>query len=304
MSIKLLVLGNVYESRIFPLLLLFCLQAGSMDVCADSAGAIAPPGRGPVLNLDYSRGATNDVSMADLMYFVALISPVPVTLYQSPTNTLRINATSVRREDRKEKPDCFSVTLNFDVIGSGFMHYSIDHTPELRHRRDYLASGKVIQRQLDYIRYEGPAKGSLDVEGKVEGQERIVSTVRLRLRGMDESSPIAIGLRDVRLAGDQLKYENEIVASVNMLEFKRSDKSPRMGVDVGSIKRKDVGNSFFQNFKGRIVGAVANMLIGSVAVEKAGNDAMLGFGQALLNRMPGFEFPYAKNLKLAPVPGF
>ena len=274
-------------------ILFAALAAVTLLSPVDAAVSSAPPS-GPVLKLDYAGRPGNDVRIADFLYFVALISPEPMTISESPTNTLGVRATAIRQESGKDR---FSMSLAFDVSGQGFRHYAIDQSDLLRSQSRRLAAGKTLERQLDYIRYEGAGTGWLEVEGRIEGGVKTVTVVRLRFNDGDGGSPLTIGLKDVRSVDGALKSENELVARVNILEFTRGGTPPRMGVHVGSVKRRDAGNNLFQNFKGHFIGMVANMLIPPIEIQQIGNDTMLNFGQALLNRDATFTFPAAENLK-------
>jgi len=48
---------------------------------------------------------------------------------------------------------------------------------------------------------------------------------------------------------------------------------------------------------GRLKATAANLLLKPIAVEPAGNEAMLNFGFALVSKAPSFTFPHASNLK-------
>ena len=48
---------------------------------------------------------------------------------------------------------------------------------------------------------------------------------------------------------------------------------------------------------GRLKATAANLLLKPIAVEPAGNEAMLNFGLALVSKAPSFTFPNASNLK-------
>jgi hypothetical protein len=48
---------------------------------------------------------------------------------------------------------------------------------------------------------------------------------------------------------------------------------------------------------GRLKATAANLLLKPIAVEPAGNEAMLNFGFALMSESPSFTFPKATNLK-------
>ncbi len=71
----------------------------------------------------------------------------------------------------------------------------------------------------------------------------------------------------------------------------------RMDITVASVKRKDAGDSFLQNLLGDLKGTTANLFLKPIAVEPAGNEAMLNFGLALASEAPVFTFPRVRNLK-------
>jgi len=279
--------------QFFVCFLSAALAAVSVPARGDIAVSQDSPS-GPVLTLNYTGQPGNDIRIADFLYFVALISPEPVMISESPTNTLMVHVESMRQESRK---DCFLINLAFDVSGHGFLHYAIDQSENFRRQARRLATGTKLEKQLDYIRYEGPGKGWLNVEGRIDGSGKTVTTVRLHFNDRGAASPVTIGLKDVRSVEGVLKFENELVARVNMLEFVRDGKPPRMGVRIDSVKRRDVGDNLFQNLKGQFVGMVANMLIKPITIRQIGNDTMLSFGRALLNRDATFTFPAAVNLK-------
>lgn len=278
---------------VFSALLVAAAPARGGERPKDPAG---PAASGPVLRLDYTGQATNDIGIADFMYFVGLISPEPVTVSESPTNTLRVRVTGIRQEMRTDR---FSLHLAFAVSGEGFRHYAIDPSANLRRHARRLEAGEALTRQLDYIRFEGPGRGRVDVEGRVEGAEKTVTSVRLRFNDGGGTSPVTIGLKDIRSVHGAYRFENELVSRVNSLEFVRGGPPPRMAVLIDSVKRKEAGHSLLQDLKGQIVGMVANLLLDPIVIEECGNDAMLDFGRALWNRDPTFAFPAAKNLRLA-----
>lgn len=272
----------------------FAALLAGVTVLGSVGAAVSPaPPSGPVLKLDYAGRPENDIRIADFLYFVALISPEPVTVSESATNTLSVRVAAIRQESGKDR---FSMSLAFDVSGQGFRHYAIDLSDLVRRQSLRLAAGKALERQLDYIRYEGAGKGVLEIEGRIEGGVKTATTVRLCFDD-GAASPVTVGLKDVRSVGGTLKSENELVARVNSLEFTRDGSPPLMGIRVGSVKRRGAGNNLFQNLKGQFVGMVANMLIPPIAIRQTGNDAMLNFGQAVLNRDATFTFPAAENAK-------
>ncbi len=249
---------------------------------------------GPVLKPDYTGQPENDMRIADFLYFVELISPVPVTISESPTNTLMVRVASIRQESGEDR---FSINLAFDVSGQGFRNYDMDHSEILRRHSLRMANGEALEKQLDYIRYEGPGKGRLEVEGRIEGGVKTVTTVRLYFNEGPAASPVTIGIKDMRTVEGELKFENELVARVNSLEFSRDSALPRMGVRISSVKRRKAGNNLFQRLKGRVIGVVANMLLEPIKIRQIGKDTMLNFGTAVLNRDATFTFPAAGNQK-------
>jgi hypothetical protein len=70
-----------------------------------------------------------------------------------------------------------------------------------------------------------------------------------------------------------------------------------MDITVAAVKRKGAGNNMWQNVMGGLKASAANMVLKPIAVEPAGNKAMLNFGFALVSEAPSFTFPNASNLK-------
>ena len=76
-----------------------------------------------------------------------------------------------------------------------------------------------------------------------------------------------------------------------------------MDITVASVKRKGAGNNVLQNLMAGLKGTTVNLFIQPIAVERAGNEAMLNFGLALALEAPAFTFPRAKNLTAGGVTG-
>jgi hypothetical protein len=70
-----------------------------------------------------------------------------------------------------------------------------------------------------------------------------------------------------------------------------------MEITVASVKRKDASDNFWQKLIGGLKGTTVNLFLKPIAVEPAGNEAMLNFGFALESEATAFTFPRAKNLK-------
>lgn len=251
--------------------------------------AVAP---GPTLHLDYLRESTGGNPISEFMYFVPLISPEPVSIQESPGNTQRARVISARR---RIKTDSFSIECEFEINGAGLQRNEFDHTNIIRRREAQLKQGSVLERQLAYINVNGGGHGRIEVEGTVTNRVPTVSEVRLVFDGYGQPTPISIGLQDIRFAQGEYRRENETVAEVNTLSFKRG--KPKMDVTVGSVKRKDAGAGLWQSLVGSIKGTAANMLLKPLTVDAAGHRAMLDFGLSLAAEEHSFTFPKARNLK-------
>jgi hypothetical protein len=275
---------------------LLALFAALLSPLASSSAAEAPVS-GPVVTLDYTGQDTNGIAIADFLSFIPLICPEPVAVTESPTNTLRVRVVSVRQEERKDR---FLLNLAFDVSGQGSRHYAIDQSDNVRRHKRPLAAGQTLKKQLDSIRHEGPGKGRVEIGGRIENGVKVVMTVGLHFDDRGGTSPVSIGLKDIQATNGVLLCQNERVARVNRLTFSRGGAPPRMGVRLDSVKSRQGGDGFFQNVRGRIVGRVANAVVKPIAIRELGNDTLLDFGQAVLERKPSFTFPAADNLKTQP----
>ena len=162
-----------------------------------------------------------------------------------------------------------------------------------------LKEGGVLRRQLTSITVQGAGSGQVEVEGAISNGVQTVTLVRLRFNARGKTSPVGIGLCDVRHQDGAFQHFNEIVARVNTLTFPRQPGPPQMEVTVAAVKRKGAGNNLWQNLKAGVKGVVANLLIPPLGVEATGHQAILDFGQALAAGASAFTFPYATNLQSA-----
>ena len=137
------------------------------------------------------------------------------------------------------------------------------------------------------------------VAGTVSNGVRTVTEVRLRFNARGKTSPVSIGLCDIHYQEGAYQYQNEVVARVNTLTFRRKAGPPKMDVTVASVKKKGAGKNLWQSLKGGVKGLAVNLFIDPLTVEAVGHQAMLDFGQALVSGAPTFTFPPAKNLKSA-----
>jgi hypothetical protein len=259
-----------------------------------SEASPAPKSVGPTLHLDYGRGESPGNSVAEFMYFVPLISPEPVSVVKSPGNTQRARMVSTTRSFTARS---FMVTCEFEFTGEGNQQNIFDHTEEIRRHERELNEGGSLNHQLGYINVEGAGSVSVDVEGTMTGRVPTVTEVRLRFNGCGRPSPVTIGLHDIWYLDGAIRLRNESVARVNTLTFQKKPGPTKMDITVASVKRKDAGNSFWQNLMGGLKATTANLFLKPITVDPDGNEAMLNFGLALASEAPAFTFPRARNLK-------
>ena len=247
---------------------------------------------GPTIRLDYGSGKSPGNPVASFMYFVPLISPEPVSSVTSPGSTQVARVLSAKR---KSTPNSFVVTCEFEFSGSGSQQSILDLEPNIRRHTRKLKAGGSTGRQLSTITVGGPGSGVVEVEGTISNSIETVSEVRLRFNAHGKTSPIAIEICDVRYQEGEFRHVDEIIARVNSLTFVRKAGQPKMEVAVASVKKKNAGNSLWQNFKGSVVGLAVNLFIPPLTVEAVGHRAMLDFGQALASGAETFTFPRARK---------
>jgi hypothetical protein len=245
---------------------------------------------GPTIRLDYGNGKSPGNPVASFMYFVPLISPEPVTSVTSPGST---QVARVLSSKRKGTPNSFVVTCDFEFAGDGTQRSILDLEPNIRRHKRKLEAGGSTGRQLSTITVGGPGSGVVEIEGTISNSVETVSEVRLRFNAHGKTSPIAIEICDVRYQEGEFRHVDEIIARVNSLAFNRKTGRPKMEVSVASVKKKNAGNSLWQNFKGSVVGMAVNLFIPPLTVEAVGHQAMLDFGQALASGARTFTFPRA-----------
>jgi hypothetical protein len=233
--------------------------------------------------------------MASFMYFVPLISPEPVSSCTSPGNTQTARVLSVRRKDTAHS---FLVTCDFEFTGDGSQQSILDLAPTIRRHERELRAGASIGRQLSSITVNGSGSGSVEVEGMVNNNLETIREVRLRFNAHGKTSPVSIGLCEIRCLEGEFRRLNEIIARVNTLTFRRAPGPPKMEVTVASVKNKGAGDGLWQKLKGSVKGLAANLLIDPLTVEAIGHRAMLDFGGALTSGAATITFPRATNLKI------
>jgi hypothetical protein len=277
--------------RLLPLLLLLAVMSGPATRAADN--------KGPTIHLRYGSEKAAGNPVADFMYFVPLISPEPVFSLLSPGSTQSVRMISTKR---RVSGHSFTANCELELKGDGRQQTVFDLARTIQRRDRELQKGDTLPRQLKSIDVQGAGAITVEVKGIVSNEVATVSEVRLHFNAHGHVSPVWIDMCDIhRIKGD-LRRDNEIVARVNTLTFRRQPGPPKMEVSVASIKDKDSGDGFWQNFKGRVVGAAADLFMPPLTVEAAGHQAMLDFGQALISGAPTFTFPLARNLRARGLP--
>jgi len=228
------------------------------------------------------------------MYFVPLISLEPVSVVKSPGNTQRARMVSATRSFTARS---FLVTCEFEFAGEGKQQNVFDHTDKVRQHERELKGGGSLDHQLGSINVEGAGSVSIKVKGTMTGRVPSVTEVRLRFNGRGRPSVVTIGLHDIGYFDGAIRLRNESVARVNTLIFRRKPGPTKMDITVASVKPEDAGDNFWQSLLGGLKATTANLLLQPIAVEPAGNEAMLSFGFALASEAPAFTFPRARNLK-------
>jgi hypothetical protein len=249
---------------------------------------------GPTLHLGDGRRGSPGNTVSEFMYFVPLVSLEPVTIVKSPGNTQRVRMLSNKRSFSSGS---FVVTCEYEFNGEGNQRNVFDHSEKIRRHERELKEGGLLDHQLSSINIEGAGRLRLEVEGTMAGNVPTVTEVRLRFNCGGQPSLVSIGLHDIGYSDGDMRVRNEINARVNTLTFRRKPGPPKMDITVAAVKRKGAGNNFVQNVMGGLKATAANMVLKPVAVDAAGNEAMLNFGLALVSKAPSFTFPNASNLK-------
>jgi hypothetical protein len=247
---------------------------------------------GPTIKLSYDTLKPQKMPTPSFMYFIPLISPPLISTQTSSHNRQQAMFTSY---EKTVVLDTFTLSCDFELQGSGFFVDIFDPNGVIAAFPDEIKKNAPVTNILDYIRLEGEGFGRIDVKGTIADSNVTVTQVDVRF-GTKGKSPVTIGLYSVAPENGKYKYENrydEIVAKVATLTFKKTDGIPKMGIEVVSVNKASRPNSYI----GRVKGFIVNFFIPPVAISKLGNDTMLQFGQALLNKQTSFTFPKATNLK-------
>jgi hypothetical protein len=262
-----------------------------------ATGALADAPAGPTLQLDYGHGEPRDNPVSQFMYFVPLISPEPVSVFTNASNT---QCARVLSFECRTNGLAFFAACEFEFTGTGSQQNVFDHAHNIQKHEQELRAGSSLKRQLGSINVTGAGSGSVEIEGSFTNGQRVVNVVELRFNRHGYVSPVTINLQDIACRNGAMQVENEMVARVNALTFRRITGTPKMEVSLASLKRLDAGDGRWQNFMGSLKGATANLFLPPLKVEPEGQQAMLDFGLALATEKPAFTFPFATRLKDRP----
>ena len=253
----------------------------------------AKDSNGPTMIMSYRRNKFVKNPIASFAYFVPLIARTFVNSISSVNNKQQVAIISHKIIVDSAS---FHVTCDFEILGKGFHINTFDSVEMIAVNIKGLKKDEIITNMLDYIKFEGDGFGIIDVKGKITGSSKIVTEVDIQFNAKGHKSPVTIGLYVIKPKDGKYNYENrsnEVVARVNALSFKKTKKIPHMGIKVASIRDTIESEGFFSRLKG----AIANLFLEPVEVDKFGNTTMLEFGNALLQKKPAFTFPKAKNIK-------
>jgi len=268
------------------------ISAISNQSAADSNN-VDENNNGPTMIMSYSKGKFIKNPIESFMYFVPLIAPTLVDNISSVNNDQQVGIISHKIiTDSKS----FHVVCEFEILGKGFHMNTFDPNGMIEAHTDELKKGETLTHMLDYIKVEGDAYGIIEAKGTIAGSTYTVTEVEMQFNAKGHKSPVTIGLYDIKPKNGEYKYENrsnEIVARVNTLAFKKTEQTPKMGIEIASIAKKNESAGLF----GWIKGAIANLLIKPLKVTKLGNTTMLEFGEALFQKKATFTFPKATNIK-------
>ena len=241
----------------------------------------------PTVILKDSSGGTPVNPISSLLYFVHLISPEPVKISASVGNTQSSRILSLANQSGDET---LTVICDFEITGEGTQQNLFAQSAAARRYADHLAQGNTLKRRLDFINIRGAGQGRIIVKGSLINGRPVAEEITMRFNMRGASTPVSIGINDIRHINGQPHKVNNQVVEVNSLTFRRQEGRPKMEVSVASI-RAGSSSGVLSSLAGRIKGAVANLFIHPVPIRITGNNAMLQFAQALLEKRPTYTFP-------------
>lgn len=259
---------------------------------AKKDSADAKEGEGPTIFLCCNDTNKETNPLSDFMYFVPLISPVDVTNEKNENNNQTGYVLSCKRDTKK---NLFTTSCEFRMEGKGYNLNDFDKGRMIERNEKNVKKGKPIKNILDYIKFHGEGYGRIDIRGKIENGENIVTEVKVHFNARGSKSPVYAGLYSVKPKDGQYSYDNKFdtkVARVNTLVFTKIGAPPKMDIKVASVGESEESLGFIEG----IIGGLANLVIQPFEITEIGNEQMLELGLALYEDEKKFTFPKAENL--------
>jgi hypothetical protein len=264
-----------------------------------TGGRLTAAPTGPTLHFDFGSGRAPDNPLSKFMYFVPLISPDPVSVFTNAGNTQCARVVSFHC---KTNGTTFHTICEFEFVGAGLERNVFDCTKTIANHEKDLKAGRPLTHVLASINVEGAGSGSVEIDGAWTNGAPAVTELRLHFNRKGQTSPVSISLEDIGWKDNAMCIQNEMVARVNVLAFRREPGTPKMEVTLDSLKAKGASDGLWQNFFGGLKGAAVNLFLPPLPVTVEGHQTMLDFGLALAMAKTEFTFPFATRLESGPSP--
>ncbi len=251
---------------------------------------------GPTLLLDYRPVETFQNPVDAFMYFVPLNSLTGVRTEVDPATTFAAGITNWQYKSGRK--NTFTLSCDFDITGAGLYTVTYDPVEMIDMVQRKYPKDKTLTNLLDWIRFDGDCKGRIEAIGRSQGDQTVINEVTVSFTRDGSQSPVVIAIYDVPGVHQQFCYankENTLIARVNALTFKRSEESPRMNVELASLKKEEQSEGWFSS----LTAMIANFVLPPLPVSEIGYHTMLDFGLALYQKKTDFTFPAADTLRPA-----
>lgn len=281
------------ETGWFIVVILLALVARKDSNCR-AESLVCEPSVGPVLYLDYARREQYDNKVEAFMYFVPLISPTGVQIEIDPKT--KFSAGVINRAFQVTGKNTFKLICDFDVYGTGWYRVVYTSKEMIDFVRQRHPNEKHLTKLLDWIQVDGPCQGQIIVLGRKQQQDVIIEQMTISFVRGETKSPVKTCIYDLPCVNDHYDYayrSNVLIARVNALTFRRTETSPRMSVQIGSVVSENASEGWFSAFSA----ILANFLLPAQPVSVIGNQTMLQFGKALYFGEPEFVFPEAQTIR-------
>lgn len=248
---------------------------------------------GPTVHLRSAGSMSSTNPIDTFMYFIPLTSPVDVRLHKSDGNRQEVWIDGCDSSTRREE---FHLECDFFVRGSGYYVIEFDFEHVIAYNTHGIDTPETITN-LDYMRFEGDADGTVDVRGIHRAADVTITSVTVKFRQRRTRSPVSVELYSVDPVEGEYVYEkryNTIKSRISSLSFGETspDELPRMRMRTSSVGNAESPDAFLSSFKARL----ANFLIKPVEVNPVGNSVLIDFGRALYLGERQFTFPVATNI--------